>query len=140
LPGSENTQKRDSTIMPHPLGYYVSGSPAIAALTATYGQQLQDMGLDEKMLCIKAISGALLDGLVNTHTEPSIDEQVWDRINDGYEVDETLHEYLTALDGCDETQCFALLTALIAYGSEEFRQFGSMEPARGSQDWEPDFS
>jgi len=76
--------------MSKPLGYYVSGSPAAAALAQEYGQQLQNMGLDEKLLAIKAISGALLDSLVNTNTEPSIEEQVLDRIHDGYDVDQGL--------------------------------------------------
>jgi len=130
--------------MPNSLGYYISGSPAAVALAQEYGDQLQNMGLDEKLLAIKAISGALLDGLVNTNTEPSIEEQVLDRIHDGYDVDHGLQERLTALDGCDEAQCFALLTALVAYGSEEFRRFGSMEAvaehASGSTgDWEPEF-
>jgi hypothetical protein len=46
--------------MSKPLGHFVSGSPAIDALAQEYGQQLQNMGLDEKLLAIKAISGALL--------------------------------------------------------------------------------
>ena len=130
--------------MPHPLGYYVSGSPAAAALAQKYGAQLQNMSLDEKLLAIQAISGALLDSLVNRDCEPSIEEQLQSRISEGYGVDNGLQESLAALDGCDENQCFALLTALVAYGSEEFRQFGSMEavgePARGSElSWEPDF-
>ena len=123
--------------MPNPLGYYVSGSPAAAALAQEYGQQLQNMSLDEKLLAIKAISGALLDSLIHRDCEPSIEEQILHHIDDGDPVDEGLQESLTALDGCDETQCFALLTALVAYGSEEFRRFGSMEAvgesARGSQ-------
>jgi len=131
--------------MSQPLGYYISGSPAADALAQEYGDQLQNMSLDEKLLAIKAISGALLDSLIHRDCEPSIEAQILHHIDDGDPVDEGLQESLTALDGCDETQCFALLTALIAYGSEEFRQFGSMEavgePARGSQgDWEPDFS
>jgi len=131
--------------MPHPLGYYISGSPAAAQLADTYGAQLQNMSLDEKLLAIKAISGALLDSLIHRDCEPSIEAQILHHIDDGDPVDQGLQESLTALDGCDETQCFALLTALVAYGSEEFRQFGSMEavgePAKGSQlDWEPDFS
>ena len=112
--------------MSKPLGYYVSGSPAAAALAQEYGQQLQNMGLDEKLLAIKAISGALLDSLVNTNTEPSIEEQVLDRIHDGYDVDQGLQESLTALDGCDERQCLSLLTALVAYSNEEFQQFGEV--------------
>jgi len=131
--------------MPHPLGYYISGSPAAAQLADTYGAQLQNMSLDEKLLAIKAISGALLDSLIHRDCEPSIEAQILHHIDDGDPVDQGLQESLAALDGCDETQCFALLTALIAYGSEEFRRFGSMEavgePASGSQlDWEPDFS
>jgi len=131
--------------MPHPLGHYISGSPAATQLADTYGNQLQNMSLDEKLLAIKAISGALLDSLIHRDCEPSIEEQVIHHIDDGNPVDNGLQESLTALDGCDENQCFALLTALVAYGSEEFRQFGSMEavgePARGSQlDWEPDFT
>jgi len=131
--------------MSKPLGDYVSGSPAAAALAQEYGDQLQNMSLDEKLLAIKAISGALLDSLIHRDCEPSIEEQILHHIDDGDPVDEGLQESLTALDGCDETQCFALLTALVAYGSEEFRRFGSMEavgePAKGSQlDWEPDFS
>ncbi len=117
--------------MPQPIGYYVSGSPAIDALAATYGQQLQNMRLYEKLLAIKAISGALLDGLVNLHTEPSIDEQILDRINDGYEVDERLHEHLSALDGCDERQCFGLLETLVACAQEDFRQ--SIAASRGQR-------
>ena len=131
--------------MPHPLGHYISGSPAAAQLADNYGAQLQNMSLDEKLLAIKAISGALLDSLIHRDCEPSIEAQILHHIDDGDPVDEGLQESLAALDGCDETQCFALLTALIAYGSEEFRRFGSMEavgePASGSQlDWEPDFS
>jgi len=123
--------------MPNPLGFYVSGSPAAAQLATTYGAQLQNMSLDEKLLTIKAISGALLDSLIHRDCEPSIEEQILHHIDEGNPVDQGLQESLTALDGCDETQCFALLTALVAYGSEEFRRFGSMEavgePARGSQ-------
>jgi hypothetical protein len=127
LPGSENTQKQDSTIMPNPLGYYVSGSPAAAALAQEYGDQLQNMSLDEKLLAIKAISSALLDSLIHPNTEPSIEVQILHHIDDGNLVDEGLQESLTALDGCDETQCLSLLTALVAYANEEFRQFGSIE-------------
>jgi len=123
--------------MSKPLGYFVSGSPAAAALAQKYGAQLQNMSLDEKLLAIQAISGALLDSLIHRDCEPSIEEQILHHIDDGNPVDQGLQESLTALDGCDETQCFALLTALVAYGSEEFRRFGSMEavgePARGSQ-------
>ena len=127
--------------MPHPLGHYISGSPAAAQLADTYGAQLQNMSLDEKMLAIKAISGALLDSLTHRDCEPSIEEQVLHHIDDGNPVDNGLQESLAALDGCDETQCFALLTALVAYGSEEFRQFGSVESVGSFQgDWEPDFS
>lgn len=128
--------------MTHPIGYYVSGAPAIDALARSYGNCLEDMPLDEKLLTIKAISGALLDSLVNTNTEPSIEEQVLDRIQDGYDVDQGLQEALTALDGCDERQCFALLGALVAYGEEEFRQFGGegrVSAPRVSDAWEPDF-
>jgi hypothetical protein len=126
--------------MPNSLGFYISGSPAAAALAQKYGAQLQNMSLDEKMLAIKAISGALLDSLTNPNTEPSIEEQVLDHQHTGHAVDQGLQESLTALDGCDETQCFALLTALVAYGSEEFRQFRSVESVSFQGDWEPDFS
>ena len=123
--------------MPNSLGFYISGSPAAAALAQKYGQQLQNMSLDEKLLAIQAISGALLDSLIHRDCEPSIEEQILHHIDDGNPVDQGLQESLTALDGCDETQCFALLTALVAYGSEEFRRFGSMEAVgespRGSQ-------
>ena len=122
------------------IGHYLALKVA-QPLAAEFGDRLERMTKTEKLLAIQAISGALLDGLVNRDCEPSIEEQLQSRISEGYEVDNGLQESLTALDGCDETQCFALLTALVAYGSEEFRQFGSMEPARGSQgDWEPDFS
>jgi len=127
--------------MPHPLPFYISGSPAVTQLADTYGNQLQNMSLDEKLLAIKAISGALLDSLIHRDCEPSIEEQVIHHIDDGNPVDDVLQESLTALDGCDETQCFALLTALVAYGSEEFRSFGSVDSLGSFQeDWEPDFS
>jgi len=109
--------------MSKPLGYFVSGSPAIDALAQKYGQQLQNMGLDEKLLAIKAISGALLDSLVRRDCEPSIEEQILHHIDDGDPVDQGLQESLAALDGCDERQCLSLLTALVAYANEEFRQF-----------------
>jgi len=113
--------------MPHPLGHYISGSPAAAQLADTYGAQLQNMSLDEKLLAIQAISGALLDSLVNRYCTASIEEQLQRRISEGYEADQGFQESLAALDGCDENQCFALLTALVAYSSEQFRQFGSMQ-------------
>jgi hypothetical protein len=112
--------------MSKPLGYYVSGSPAAAALAQEYGDQLQDMGLDEKLLAIKAISGALLDSLLHTDTEPSIERQILDHIDNGYAMDQELQEYLTAIDGRDERQCLSLLTALVAYANEEFQQFGEV--------------
>ena len=126
--------------MPHPLGYYVSGSPAAAALAQKYGAQLQNMSLDEKMLAIKAISGALLDSLIHQDCEPSIEEQIVHHQNEGNPVDDGLQESLASLDGCDETQCFALLTALVAYGAEEFRHFKSVETVSFEPDWEPNFS
>ena len=109
--------------MPNSLGFYISGSPAAAALAQNYGNQLQNMSLDEKLLAIQAISGALLDSLIHRDCEPSIEEQILHHIDDGNPVDQGLQESLAALDGCDERQCLSLLTALVAYANEEFRQF-----------------
>jgi len=126
--------------MTKPLGYFVSGSPAADALAQKYGDQLQNMTLDEKMLAIKAISGALLDSLIHHDYQPSIEEQVVHYMNEGNPVHDALQESLASLDACDETQCFALLTALVAYGSEEFRHFRTVETVSFEPDWEPNFS
>jgi len=73
--------------MPNSLGFYISGSPAAAALAQKYGDQLQNVGLEEKLIAIMAISGALFDGLVNRDCEPSIEERVYGFMTDGDEVD-----------------------------------------------------
>jgi len=105
-----------------PISRYVSGSPAIAALTAKYGDRLQNMKLYERLLTIMAIAAALSDGLLDASAEPSIEQQIRNYTNDGHSLDRDLRDCLADLDSCDETQCSALLVALIGYTAADLAQ------------------
>jgi len=113
--------------MTHSLSHYISGSPDVDTLGQKYGDKLQKMSMAEKLLLIKSISGALMETLLCPDFNPSIDGEIGSNIREGYDVSNDLRESLKTLDACDETQFFALLTALVAYVSEDFLRFGSME-------------
>ena len=117
---------------------FVSGSEAIARLTATYGDGLEGMTMHQKMLLIRAIAGAFM--MVGSDSEPNICQQVRD---DGFPVDETFWQHLCELDTCSAQQCFALLQALTACTAEEFRKTGMdafFVPQPDIVDWEPDLN
>jgi len=99
------------------INQYVSDSPAIAKLTAKYGDRLNTMTLYEKLLTIMLLSSTLSDGLLDANVEPSIERQIEIYINGGYIISPELRKALVALDDCDERQVTALLVALIGYVS-----------------------
>jgi len=103
-----------------PLTYYVSVSPAVQDLIDTYGPCLEGMLLDEKLLVIQCISGALMDGMVDSDFGFSIEAQVLERVKNGYAVSLRLERSLKMLDACNKPQCFALLIALAAYSCEDY--------------------
>jgi len=105
-----------------PISRYVSGSPAIAQLTAKYGDCLQNMKLYDRLLTIMAIAAALSDGLLDANADPSIEQQIRIYTNAGYSIDRDLRDCLADLDSCDESQCSALLVALIGYTSKDLVQ------------------
>jgi hypothetical protein len=99
------------------INQYVSDSPAIAKLTAKYGDRLNLMTLYERLLTIMLLSSTLSDGLLDANVEPSIERQIEIYINGGYIINAELRNGLVALDDCDERQVTALLVALIGYVS-----------------------
>ena len=106
--------------MPNPpIRQYVSDSPAIAALTARYGDRLQRMTFYEAMLTIMLLASALSDGFLDRDIEPTVEEQIRIYTNKGYTLSRELQTTLTALDTCDEKQVTALLVALIGYTSAQ---------------------
>ena len=111
-------RKRDSPIVLNPsINQYVSDSPAIAKLTAKYGDRLNTMTLYEKLLTIMLLSSTLSDGILDANVEPSIERQIETYTSGGYIISPELRDALVALDDCDERQVTAVVVALIGYVS-----------------------
>jgi hypothetical protein len=104
------------------INQYVSDSPAIAKLTAKYGDRLNTMTLYERLLMIMLLSSALSDGILDANVEPSIEKQIQTFISGGYIINPELRKALVALDDCDERQVTALVVALIGYVSAHLAQ------------------
>jgi len=102
-----------------PIDHYVSDSPAIADLTAQYGDRLQRMTFYESLLAIMLLSSALSDGFLYPDGDPSIEQQISRYLNTGYPIDHELQAALAALDDCDERQVTAVLVALVGYTSAQ---------------------
>jgi len=105
-----------------PINHYVSDSPAIDDLTAQYGDCLQNMRFNERLLTIMLLSAALSDGFLDPDRDPSIEDQINLYLNDGYRMSRELQTALTALDDCEEREVTAVLVALICYTSVELNR------------------
>lgn len=109
--------------MPKPLTSFIQ-SPATAVLTSAYGDCLENMPLDKKLMAIRSISAALLDNFSYSDVDLDIADQSVCLMERGYKVGTLLYEALAALDGFDEQQALALLGALTEYAKEDFQQLG----------------
>jgi len=105
----------------NPLTYYFGDrNPAINRLADQYGDYLERLAKDQKMLLINILSGVLYELATNPADEYSIPEYLFDN---GIHADDVgdLGLMFAQLDECETSTVEVLVMAIAIYAAEELR-------------------